>query len=154
MEIEMTDIVRGEKAADNSILAVTLNKEYTVLDSNRHNLPNRKGSHLKSTSIGNVSLLPQQLRDRSKKSKAESDAKILEYIAEENISDNQLFREIQSLENCCRKGITAAKTNGDCINCIMRHFINDDTKKTLQFNELCSFIRRLLISVYWCMIIS
>jgi hypothetical protein len=31
MEIEMTDIVRGEKAADNSILAVTLNKEYTVL---------------------------------------------------------------------------------------------------------------------------
>ena len=65
----MTDIVRGEKAADNSILAVTLNKEYTVLDSNRHNLPIRKGSHLKSTSIGNVSLLPQQLRDRSKKSK-------------------------------------------------------------------------------------
>lgn len=33
----MTDIVRGEKAADNSILAVTLNNEYTVLDSNRHN---------------------------------------------------------------------------------------------------------------------
>ena len=135
----MTDIVRGTKAPEPPTLAVTLLKEFSVLESNQHNLPERRGSHLKSTSIGNTSLLPQQVRDKSKKSKAESDAKILEYLAEENMSDNQLFNEVRSLEQCCRKGKTIAKTNVDCINCIMRHFINE---KTLQFVELCDYVRR------------
>ena len=143
MEIEMTEIVSGEKAAKPPTLAVTLLTQFSALDSNRNNLPERRGSHLKSTSIGNTSLLPQQVRDKkSNKSKAESDAKILEYIAEENMSDNQLFNEVRSLEQCCRKGKTTAKTNADCINCILRHFIKDDTKKTLQFVELCNYVRR------------
>ena len=136
----MTDIVRGEKAADNSILAVTLNKEYTVLDSNRHNLPIRKGSHLKSTSIGNVSLLPQQLRDKSKKTKAESDAKLAEYLAEENMSDSQLFDDVKSLGHCCRKGSVN--------NCIGRSVTVDDSFKTLQFADLCHFVRRLDYCVF------
>ena len=131
----MTDIVRGTKAPEPPTLAVTLLTQFSALDSKRNNLPERRGSHLNSTSIGNTSLLPQQVRNKkSNKSKAESDAKILEYLAEENMSDNQLFNEVRSLEQCCRKGKTIAKTNVDCINCIMRHFIKE---KTLQFVELC-----------------
>jgi hypothetical protein len=45
MEIEMTDIVRGTKAPEPPTLAVTLLKEFSVLESNQHNLPERRGSH-------------------------------------------------------------------------------------------------------------
>ena len=76
MEIEMTDIVRGIKAPEPPTFVVTLLTQFSALDSNRNNLPERRGSHRKSTSIGNTSFLPQQVRDKkSNKSKAESDAK-------------------------------------------------------------------------------
>ena len=65
MEIGMTDIVSGEKAAKPPTLAVTLLTQFSALDSNRNNLPERRGRHLKSTSIGNTSLLPQQVRDKN-----------------------------------------------------------------------------------------
>jgi hypothetical protein len=137
MEIEMTEIVAGIKASSEPTLAAKLLDQFTVLDSNRHNLPIRSGSALKSTSIGNTSHLPQQLRDRSKKSKAENDAKIFEYLAEENISDKELFAEVESLVNCCRKGTASVN------NCIVRNFTADDFNKTLQFSDLCWFIRWL-----------
>ena len=53
MEIEMTDIVRGTKAPEPPpTLAVTLLKEFSVLESNQHNLPERRGSHLVLVPIG------------------------------------------------------------------------------------------------------
>eukprot|EP01036_Dinobryon_divergens_P033400 gene33400-43177_t len=97
MEIEMTEIVVGIKASSEPTLAAKLLTEFDVIDSSRHNLPIRNGSALKSTSIGNTSHLPQQLRDKSKKTKAESDAKISEYLAEENMSDSQLFDDLEVL---------------------------------------------------------
>jgi hypothetical protein len=143
MEIEMTDIVSGEKAAEPPTLAVTLLTQFSALDSNRNNLPKRRGSHLKSTSIAKTLLsFRNKFVTKKNKSKAESDAKILEYIAEENMNHNQLFIEVWSLKQCCQKGKTTAKTNSDCINCILRYFIKDDTKKTLQFVEQCNFVRR------------
>jgi len=58
MEIEMTEIVAGIKASSEHTLAAKLLDQFTVIDSNRHNLPIRGGSALKSTSIGNTSHLP------------------------------------------------------------------------------------------------
>ena len=140
MEIEMTEIAAGIKASSEPTLAAKLLDQFTVIDSNRHNLPTRNGSALKSTSIGNTSHLPQQLRDKSKKTKAESDAKIAEYLAEENMSDSQLFDDVKSLGNCCRKGSVN--------NCIVRSFTVDDSFKTLQFADLCHFVRRLDYCVF------
>ena len=51
MEIEMTDIAAGIKASSEPTLAAKLLDQFTVIDSNRHNLPTRNGSALKSTSI-------------------------------------------------------------------------------------------------------
>jgi len=136
MEIEMSEIVRSDKPSGEQILAAKLLTEYEVIDTNRHNLPIRNGSSsLRTTAIGNNSKLPQQIRgDRTKKNKAECDAKILEYIAEENISDSALYKEVQSLEGCCRQGST--------VNCIIKSFTTNDSNKTLQFNDLCQFVRR------------
>ena len=135
MEIEMTEIVRGDKAEP--ILAAKLLTEFDIIESNRHILPTRNIATLRTTAIGNQSKLPQQIRgDRTKKNKAESDAKILEYIAEENMSDKALYEDIQSLQKCCRQG-TSTNTN-----CIIKSFTANDCNQTLQFNDLCLFIRR------------
>ena len=133
MEIEMTEIVRGDKPEP--ILAAKLLTEFDIIESNRHILPTRNIATLRTTAIGNSSKLPQQIRgDRTKKNKAECDANILEYIAEENISDSALYEEVQSLQGCCRQGIT--------VNCIIKSFTANDSNKTLQFNDLCQFVRR------------
>ena len=133
MEVEMTEIVRGDKAEP--ILAAKLLTEFDIIESNRHILPTRNIATLRTTAIGNSSKLPQQIRgDRTKKNKAECDAKILEYIAEENISDSALYEEVQSLQGCCRQGTT--------VNCIIKSFTANDSNKTLQFNDLCQFVRR------------
>ena len=100
MEIEMVEM-GCEKAADPpefTTLASGLLKDYDKLDANKHIL-NRKTDRLTKSTIGNKTMLPQQVRVRVK-AKAADDARMCAYIEQETITDLDLFKEVEASKDC------------------------------------------------------
>ena len=128
------------KAADPpefTTLASGLLKDYDKLDANKHIL-NRKTDRLTKSTIGNQTMLPQQVRVRVK-AKAADDARMSAYIEQETITDLDLFKEVEALKDCCRQS-----SSSDLIttptNCIKRGFTSDTT--AFVFMGCCFFVRR------------
>ena len=135
MEIEMVEM-GCEKAADPpefKTLASGLLKDYDNLEANKH-LLSRKTDRLTKSTIGNKSLLPQQVRGRVK-AKAADDARMSAYIEQENMTDLDLFKEVNALKDCCRQSSDLAAPT----NCIKRGFTSDTT---FDFLGCCFFVRR------------
>ena len=94
-----------EKVADPpefTTLASGLLEDYDKLDANKHILNRKKDRLIKSTTIRNKTMLPQQVRVRVK-AKAVDDARMSAYIEQENITDLDLFKEVDALKDCCRQ---------------------------------------------------
>ena len=135
MEVEMVEM-GGDKAPpppEYTTLASGLLKDYDKLEANKH-LLNRKTDRLTKSTIGNNSLLPQQVRVRLK-AKASDDARMSAYIEQENITDLDLFKEVDALKVCCRQSSDLAAPT----NCIKRGFTSDTT---FDFLGCCFFVRR------------
>ena len=79
-------------------LASGLLKDYDKLDANKHIL-NRKTDRLTKSTIGNKTMLPQQVRVRVK-AKAADDARMCAYIEQETITDLDLFKEVEASKDC------------------------------------------------------
>ena len=139
MEIEMVEM-GSEKVADPpefTTLASGLLKDYDILDANKHIL-NRKTDRLTTSTIGNKTMLPQQVRVRVK-AKAVDDARMSAYIEQENITDLDLFKEVDALKDCCRQCSSDLTTTTTPTNCIKRGFTSDSA---FDFLGCCFFVRR------------
>ena len=126
------------KAADPpefTTLASGLLKDYDKLDANKHIL-NRKTDRLTKSTIGNQTMLPQQVRVRVK-AKAADDARMCAYIEQETITDLDLFKEVEALKDCCRQSSSDLITTPT--NCIKRGFTSDTA---FDFLGCCFFVRR------------
>ena len=137
MEIEMVEM-GCEKAADPpefTTLASGLLKDYDKLDANKHIL-NRKTDRLTKSTIGNKTMLPQQVRVRIK-AKAADDARMCAYIEQETITDLDLFKEVEALKDCCRQSSSDLITTPT--NCIKRGFTSDTA---FEFMGCSFFVRR------------
>ena len=144
MEIEMVDMVNGRASSTASTsvdppelttLASGLLKDYDKLEANKH-LLNRKTDRLTKSTIGNKTFLPQQVRVRIK-AKAADDARMSAYIEQENITDLDLFKEVEALKDCCR--LSSSDLTTTPTNCIKRGFTSDTA---FDFLGCCVFVRR------------
>ena len=128
-----------EKAADPpefTTLASGLLKDYDKLDANKHIL-NRKTDRLTKSTIGNKTMLPQQVRVRVKAKAADDDARMCAYIEQKTITDLDLFREVEALKDCCHQSSSDLLTTPT--NCIKRGFTSDTA---FDFLGCCFFVRR------------
>mmetsp|Transcript_3798 Transcript_3798/g.5359 ORF Transcript_3798/g.5359 Transcript_3798/m.5359 type:complete len:878 (-) Transcript_3798:1152-3785(-) len=132
-QLEGTEAFGSSKATDKERLTLgsTLLEDYHHQESLKSQL-NRETTRITNRTIGNKSKLPQQIRDR-KKSKEITGNKIDSYIAAEEISDLDLFRQIDDLKNCCNQCDSST-------NCIKNHFLFSSNK--LDFVGLCNFVRK------------
>lgn len=129
---------------------VTLNQQllhdFEVLDAKKSEL-NRQNDRVVSHSIGMKSKLPQVIRREEKKRKVEDPSKPelinKKLIEEEEKSDLDLFKEVESLTSCC------SRSDGTT-NCIKKHFsvrVAGSSSLRFDFTALCSFVRRYICSI-------
>ena len=129
---------------------VTLNQQllhdFEVLDAKKSEL-NRQNDRVVSHSIGMKSKLPQVIRREEKKRKVEDPSKPelinKKLIEEEEKSDLDLFKEVESLTSCC------SRSDGTT-NCIKKHFsvrVAGSSSMRFDFTALCSFVRRYICSI-------
>ena len=93
------------------------------------------------------SKLPQVIRREEKKRKVEDPSKPelinKKLIEEEEKSDLDLFKEVESLTSCC------SRSDGTT-NCIKKHFsvrVAGSSSLRFDFTALCSFVRRYICSI-------
>lgn len=133
MEIEMVELSgKNQESSEpfgtlGSLLAVEYDEQGTKL----HELK-RKGSKVTAQSIGNRTVLPQVKRIRKLK-ESDANVKISNYIAQEEITDYNLFQEVMRLNNCCSQCDSTS-------NCISNHFAVKSSK--FDFPKLCNFVRK------------